>query len=173
MKQLNKMRTNTYKFLILVICGVIISQSVHSQESVAKVKKNNPYDLMSSYYENNFSPFKKKNIYIGLSFSIEDKKLENTDYLIQKVINGERLDYNIVAKGGYYIGDYTMIGVNLNYYQNHFEGTIFQDPDSLQSKSMTRGYAITPNIRSSVPLTANERLSFLLNSGLHLDWKIH
>ncbi len=125
-----------------------------------------PYELMSSYYENSFSPFQKKNIYIGLSFSIADKHIENTDYLIQQVIDGDRLDYDIVLKGGYYLGDYALIGINLNYYQNRFDGTIFRDPDTLQSKSISRGYAITPNIRSSVPLTPNERLSFFTELGV-------
>ncbi|MBR8536084.1 hypothetical protein KDU71_10995 [Carboxylicivirga sediminis] len=119
-----------------------------------------PYELMSSYYNKDFRPFKKKNIYLGFAFSIEDKKMQNTDYLIQKIIDGERLNYNILLKGGYYAGEYGMVGVNINYYQNKFVGAIFREPDTLQSNSFTRGFAITPNFRSSVPLTANERLSF-------------
>ena len=160
------MQTSIFKLLIPVICGLMISQLSYSQETAEKDEKSSPYELMSSYYENNFSPFKKKNIYLGLAFSLEDKIMENTDYLVQQVIEGERLDYNIVAKLGYYTGNYGMVGVNFSYYQNNFEGTIFRDPDTLQSKSLTRGYAITPNFRSSVPLTKNERLSFFTEFGL-------
>lgn len=152
--------------LIITVLSLLISKANAQQEQNQLDTVYTPYELMSSYYENNFAPFKKKNIYIGLSFSIEDKQLENADYLIQRVINGDRLDYDIVLKGGYYIGDYAMVGVNLNYYQNKFEGTIFREPDTLQSKSITRGYSFTPNIRSSVPLTENERLSFFTQLGV-------
>ncbi|WP_456459115.1 hypothetical protein [Reichenbachiella sp.] len=125
-----------------------------------------PYELLSSYYNQSFKPFKKKNVYIGFAFSLEDKKLENVDYLIRKVIDGERLAYDLEVKGGYYTGDYGMIGLNIKYFQNEFEGKVFKDPDTLQSQSLTRGFEVTPNFRSSVPLTENERLSFFTLIGV-------
>ncbi|MBS2101122.1 hypothetical protein [Carboxylicivirga linearis] len=160
--------TEKVKWLYWLYAFLIVYPSSLNGQNVNDSLKNDltPYELMSSYYENNFHPFKKKNIYVGLSFSLEDKKLENTDYLIQQVIEGEMLDYNIVAKVGYYTGNYGMAGVNFNYYQKQFEGSIYREPDTLQSKSITRGFAITPHFRSSVPLTKNERLSFFTDIGL-------
>jgi len=125
-----------------------------------------PYELLSTYYNSNFKPFKKSNAFIGLAFSLEDKKQTNVDYLIEQVLNGERMNYDILLKGGYYIGNYAMVGINLNYFQNKFVGDIYRSPDTLQSNSITRGFAITPHFRSSIPLTANERLSFFTDLGV-------
>ncbi|WP_346861455.1 hypothetical protein [uncultured Draconibacterium sp.] len=119
-----------------------------------------PYDLMSNYYSKDFLPFAKTNIYLGLDFSVSDKQMTNADYLFQKVLNGQRLGFDISLKGGYYTGNYGMAGINFHYTQNEFNGLVFRDPDTIQSNSMTRGYALTPFFRSSVPLTPSERLSF-------------
>lgn len=144
------------------------------QEKEQQIKEDyTPYELLSSYYNNGFTPFKKKNIYVGFAFSLEDKRLENTDYLIQQVVNGERLNYDLVAKVGYYTGNYGMAGINLNYYQSKFEGLVFRDPDTLQSNSITRGFAISPHFRSSVPLTKNERLSFFTDIGVSFGMANH
>lgn len=158
---------NKFNLTLLFILSFCTSIHLFGQNDTVITKSNyTPYELLSSYYGNNFKPFSKKNIYAGFSFSLSDKKMENTDYLIQKVVDGEKLNYDILLKGGYYTGNYGMLGINLNYFQQRFEGTIFRDPDTLKSNSITRGYSITPNLRSSVPLTANERLSFFTEVGL-------
>ncbi|MBN3519348.1 hypothetical protein JYB62_04980 [Algoriphagus lutimaris] len=126
-----------------------------------------PYELLSSYYEEDFKPFKKRNIYIGLRFNLTDRYEENTDYLIQNVIDGDRLDYNIILKGGYYINNYAKVGLSVNYFQNKFIGNIYREPDTVASNSITRGYSFTPNFRSTVPLTKNERLSFFTEMGVN------
>ncbi|WP_439182722.1 hypothetical protein [Carboxylicivirga taeanensis] len=155
-------RISLLTLLVFISAHLLFAQ----QKKEAKKDTYTPYELLSSYYNTNFSPFKKKNIYVGLSFSLADKKLQNTNYLFQEVIDGQRLNYDLVAKVGYYTGNYGMAGLNVNYYQNRFEGTIFRDPDTLQSNSITRGFAIVPHFRSSVPLTPNERLSFFTDVGL-------
>jgi len=121
---------------------------------------------MSKYYNENFKPFKKRNVYIGLAFSLDDVRKENTSGLLQNVIDGSELEYSILLKGGYYIGNYAMVGLNFDYYQYKFDGQVFRDPDTLQSNSITRSYDFTPNFRSSIPLTRNERLSFFVEIGV-------
>ncbi|WP_167611070.1 hypothetical protein [Maribellus sediminis] len=150
--------------MLITLPGFLFAQ----EDSLRIDEKVTPYDLLSSYYSSNFHPFQKGNFYVGLAFSITDKKLTNTNYLIQQVVDGERLDYDILLKGGYYTGDYGMVILNVNYYQDHFEGTIFQDPDTAQSKTLKRGFAIRPGFRSSVPLTRTERLSFFTEIGFSL-----
>ena len=103
---------------------------------------------------------------MGLSFSLEDVKTENRDVLIETILDGDRTKYDINLKGGYYIGNYAMAGINFTYSENKFSGLILKDSDSIQSNSITRGYAVTPNFRSTVPLTANERFSFFTEIGL-------
>lgn len=147
----------------MVICSA--SQIVIGQDTTATAKAT-PYELLSSYYKEGFNPFDKKTWYLGASFSLGNTIQTNTTGLIQDVIDGKTGKYNISLKGGYYSGDYTMIGLNLGYYQNDFTGTVFQDPDTIQSNSITRGYVITPNLRASIPATATERLSFFVAIGL-------
>lgn len=152
--------------LILTLAtALLISKGVKGQEGNAK-ENYTAYDLMSKYYNENFKPFKKRNIYLGLAFSLEDLKQENTSGLIQNVIDGKNFDYNILLKGGYYFSNYAMAGLNFAYTQHKFDGTVYRDPDTLQSNSITREYDFTPNFRTSIPLTRNERLSFFVEIGL-------
>ncbi|MCX2743825.1 hypothetical protein OO013_08110 [Mangrovivirga sp. M17] len=152
--------SNTYsRFILLVVLMLIKPNFIYSQNNQDTVKYT-PYELLSSYYNQGFKPFAKRNFYVGLAFSLEDRKLTNTNDIFQQVIDGERLNYNILLKGGYYTGDFGMAGISFNYYQNKFQGEVFRNPDTLQSNSITRGFAIIPNFRSSVPLTKNNRLSF-------------
>lgn len=154
--------------IILILSFLLLSTNKILAQKLTKEKDSTytAYDLMSNYYNKHFKPFKKNNIYIGFAFSLEDKKLQNVDYLIKKVIDGEQMDYDIHLKGGYYTGDYGMVGLNVNYYQDKFIGETFKDPDTIQSNSITRGFGITPNFRSSIPLSSNERLSFFTEVGL-------
>ena len=151
------------KFILLILLLILIHPILKAQEQDTTDVKYTPYELLSSYYENNFSPFQKKNWYVGLSFSLNDKVSVNTPGFIQTIVDGKNLDYDLVFKGGYYISDYAMVGLSFNYYQSKFTGTVFQDPDTIQSNNITRGYGFTPNIRSSIPLTPTERLSFYVD----------
>lgn len=129
-------------------------------------KKYSPYELLSSYYNTDFKPFKKGTIYFGMSMSLEDRSMENTENIFQKVIEGDRVNFNVLIKSGYYINDYSLVGLNVNIFENRFEGTVFKDPDTVESNTITRGYSFTPNYRTTIPLTQNERLSFFTTAGL-------
>lgn len=153
---------------VMLILALAISTKSKAQEKAERT----PYDLLSSYYSSDdFKPFRKKTWYVGMSFSLEDKQSINNPQLTQKVLDGENLDYNILFKGGYYTQNYNMIGLTLNYYQSSFGGSVFQDPDTIQSNSLTRGFVFTPNLRSSIPLTANERLSFFVALDLNAGYE--
>lgn len=150
-----------YILLIVFLHGLpILAQEQKEEDNFT------PYELLYSYYNEDFKPFKKRNWYVGLAFSLEDKQRLNTPGLFQKIINGNNLDYDILLKGGYYTGNYGMVGLEFNFYQSKFTGQVLQEPDTLQSNSITRGFSFTPNLRSSVPLTANERLSFFTAIGI-------
>jgi hypothetical protein len=163
------MKKGTKSFLMLSIFALGCLQGISQQ--VEKTEYKTPYELMSSYYNSgNFNPFAKKNWYLGVAFSLDDQHRANTKGIIQNVINGDNLKYNVQLKGGYYSGDYNMIGLNLGYFQNGFEGVIFQDPDTIQSNSLTRGYTIVPNLRTSFPLTASQRFSFFVELDLAFSY---
>lgn len=152
-------------FLLMVSILIGATQVMVGQQNTEEVKPT-PYELLSSYYQDGFEPFKKRTWYIGAAFSLGHTTQSNTTGLIQDVIDGKSGDYNVNLKGGYYSGDYTMLGLDLGYHQSDFTGTVYQDPDTIQSNSITRGFSITPNLRASIPVTASERLSFFIAIGL-------
>lgn len=154
------------RFLLFSISVLIGSGLLLKGQDSTETTSPTPYELMSSYYQEGFKPFAKKTWYLGAAFSLRHTMQSNTTGLIQDVIDGKTGNYSINLKGGYYTGDYTMIGLSLGYYQSDFTGTVFQDPDTIQSNSITRGYSFTPNLRASIPLTASERLSFFIDIGL-------
>ncbi len=154
-----------YKFIVVFL--MLFAHVSWSQTNEKQTDSTfTPYELLTSYYNNNFKPFKKKSIYIGLSLSLEDRRLENTDILVETILDGDRTQFDIDFKGGYFIGDYAMVGMFVNYFQNKFTGLVIKNGETIQSNSITRGFAITPTFRSVVPLTANERLSFFTDLGL-------
>lgn len=155
-----------YKRLFLTVLTACICQGLTAQKATKTKESSTPYELMSSYYNEDFKPFKQRNYYVGLTFNLEDKQQTNTSTLLGTVIDGDRIGYDLSLKAGYYTGDYGMLGANFNYYESKFVGDIFRDPDTIQSNAITRGFSITPNFRSSVPLTENERLSFFTAVGL-------
>ena len=151
-----------YSISLGVIIFFMTFLNVNGQQKEAD-KDYTPYELLSSYYNSSeFKPFKKKTWYAGLVFSWEDKESENNQQLFQKILEGNNNDYSISVKGGYYTQDYNMIGLKFNYYQESFNGKVLRDSDSIQSNALTRGYVVTPNLRSSIPLTKNERFSFFV-----------
>lgn len=156
---------NIYKPIVVFL--ILFTEVAWSQTNEIQTDSTfTPYELLTSYYNNNFKPFKKKSIYIGLGLSLEDRQLENTDIFVETILDGDRTQFDIDFKGGYFIGDYAMVGMYVNYFQNKFTGRVIKDGDSIQSDAITRGFAITPTFRSVVPLTANERLSFFTDIGL-------
>ena len=156
------------KYLILNVFLFFIFSANSQEIEKENEKKYTPYELLSSYYNNDFKPYKKGNIYFGVAMSLEDRKSENTENIFQKTIDGDRVNFDLLLKGGFYLSDYGMVGLNFNIYEKKFEGILFKDPDTIQSKTITRGFSITPNYRTTIPLTENDRLSFFTAAGLTL-----
>lgn len=152
--------------VLIIMCALCSNSAISQKRHKVKDSTYTPYELISSYYSTQFKPFKKNNVFVGFAMSLEDKKDENVQGIVQTVLDGDRLNYDINLKGGYFIGNYAMVGINMNYSQSKFKGIVLRDADTLNSNSISRGFAFTPFIRSSVPLTANERLSFFTEIGL-------
>ncbi|WP_274473903.1 hypothetical protein [Mangrovimonas aestuarii] len=151
---------------ILILLFILFSKASNSQTNQNEINSSyTPYELLSSYYSDNFHPFKKGNVYVGFAMSLEDRKLENTSLLVNTVLDGDRTSYDLNLSGGYFIGNYAMVGIKLNYNQEKFSGLVLKDTDTLNSQSIDRGFAFSPFVRSNVPLTANERLSFFTEVG--------
>lgn len=151
-------------FYPVLILGLIISITGYAQNADDEI--TDPYELMSKYYNEDFNPFAKKNWYIGFAFSLKDQQLQNQARLFDKVLDGQDLSYDLTLKGGYFLGDYFMIGGNLIYSRNKFTGIIVQESDTIQRQNISSIGTIAPTLKSYVPLTKNNRLSFFNEIGL-------
>lgn len=127
-----------------------------------------PYDLFTKYYEEDFTPFRKGNGYLGLAFSLQDQSLINTQRLLDKVIDGNTFRYDIELSGGYFINDYTQVGLGFSYNHDKFEGTTIRDGDTVQVQDISKIFTALPFIKPYIPVTKNQRLSFFMQFGFGL-----
>lgn len=118
-------------------------------------------DLIGSFYNEDFQPFKKGNGYVGLAFSVFDEKSDNTKDIFDqdRTISSKTLNYSVKFKGGYFFSKNHMVGLGYSIERDKTttEGTYLFDTVGLESKD--RIHAFIPSIRSYFPLTKNKRLS--------------
>ena len=161
------------KRIILCLSGlllILLIIPIRSFAQEAETEQKDPYDLMSEYYEEDFNPFAKGGWYVGFAFSLEDKKLQNQARLLDKVLDGEDLNYDLTFKTGYFLNDYTIVGGNLIYNREKFVGTIVQDSDTIQRERIKSIGTIAPSLKTYFPLTKNNRLSFFNEIGMGLGF---
>lgn len=157
---------HSMKLFYLILSIFILSVSSSQAQSEDSIKSKNPYDLMSNYYDHGFSPFAKKNWYVGLAFSLTDEKFDNTPKLLERVIAGNELNYDLTFKGGYFIGNYVMVGANFIYSRDRFSGQVVQQStDTLTRQNISSSGRIVPLIKTYFPLTKNHRLSLFNELG--------
>lgn len=151
-------------FLMLIL--ICMSPCVFAQDKSEDQKTSDPFELMSKYYEEDFRPFSKGNAYVGFAFSLKDQYLQNQPRLFDKVLDGNELSYDLTFRGGYFLGDYFMVGGNFIYNRESFTGTIVQESDTILRENISSMGTIAPTIKSYIPLTKNQRLSLFNEIGL-------
>lgn len=70
--KLNDMKSKLIVVVLLFFASVTV-QARHKDTISKGDKTYTPYELLTSYYNNNFNPFEKGKIYIGASMSLEDR----------------------------------------------------------------------------------------------------
>lgn len=158
-------KTHNYLILTLTLL-VFFGAHVCNGQSDTTTTKNDPYDLMSKYYQEDFSPFEKKNWYVGFAFSLTDQQLENQVRLIDKVLQGSDLNYNLSFHTGYFLNDYFMVGGKVLYQRDRFTGDVVVQGDTIQRSRVKSIGTVAPSFKSYFPLTKNERLSFFNEIGV-------
>jgi hypothetical protein len=88
-----------------------------------------------------------------LTFSLNQRQAENEDQLLRFVNDQDRLNYRIVASGGYAIKDNLTVGLGLGYGRQREEIT-FEDEngEAVTSKRLQQGLSVVPTFRNYVPL---------------------
>ena len=152
--------------ILIVFLLALVSLELVAQEKSESNEKMDPYELMSKHYEENFHPFSKGNWYVGFAFSLKDQKLQNQARLFDKVLDGQDLRYDLTLKTGYFLNDYLMVGGNLIYNRDKFTGTIVQESDTIKRENIKSIGTIAPTLKTYIPLTKNNRLSFFNELGV-------
>jgi len=148
-----------------LIIVLLACQLFANAQEADTVHSNDPFDLMTEYFEHGFRPFHKGVWFTGLSFSLSKQSLENSTRLLDKVLTGEDNSFNMTFKGGYYFRDYVMAGVNVTLLQDAFDGLVVANADTITRKYIKRSTEINPVLKTSIPLSKNNRLSLFNEIG--------
>ena len=141
----------------IIFCLPLFSVIGQTKDSI----NYSAYDLISNYYNQGFSPFRKGKVYTGLAFTLRNQQLENTQRLLDVVKSGEETNYGITLKGGYFIGNYVLAELDIIYSRDRFIGNLInQSGDSLYRQDISNSVFLNPNLKLFFPLSKNERLSF-------------
>jgi len=125
---------------------------------------------MSSYYNENFEPFAKKNWYATLNMSLKGEDLTNEPHFSKDVLDGKSTIYKIVVGTGYYFSDNFAAGLGFSFGENRFTGDVIDRNDTIYSNSLTYDYSLSPLLRSSIPVVPNKRLSLYVDLGFSFGW---
>ncbi len=158
----------SFSSLLLILLNY--PYSLFAQAGSENEIKKDPYDLLTKYYEEDFQPFAKGNWYVGFAFSLTNQILQNKVRLFDKVLDGEDLSYDLTFKGGYFLRDYFLVGGSFIYSRDKFVGTTVQEGDTIQQNNIKSIGTIAPAIKTYVPLTKNNRLSFFTELGFGLGF---
>jgi hypothetical protein len=126
--------------------------------------------LITSYYDQNFTPFSKGNIQMQFVMSFSNKEQINESNISQEIINGDEVTYDINFGAGYYFADNFAVGLNFGVGKDDFEGTTKETIDTLTRSTITTSYSLTPYLRTAIPLTENQRLSLFVDLSLGYGW---
>ena len=137
-------------------------QASESPQTEEKQENLGPTELMFEYYDTAFKPFHKGRWFTGLTFNVQDEKLRSDNEFIgfDQVIEGKEFNYEIRLKGGYAIGNYTMVGLGIAHGRDKSEGLGIILNDTINRESVTNKNTISPFMRNYYPLSKNHRISF-------------
>lgn len=156
------MRTIKILLLLLFFSSTIFAQKIEEKED--------PKSLMSSYYDNDFNPFKEGNWMVSYNMSFKKEDYQNSNLNFENVINGTRKQSNYQIGGAYFFSDNFAGKLGFVVGRETFEGKIGKTLDTINRTSNSKSYAIAPSLRSAIPLSANQRLSLFVDLTTQFGW---
>lgn len=149
--------------------------TVFCQDTVSTDKPTDARSLMLTYYDEDFHPFKKRNWYVSFETALDKQDLTNERHILENVIDGHGSNYNIGLSTGYYFSDNYAAGIGFNFSESQFNGdvlgtTVLSRNDTINKNSISNQYSILPHLRSSIPLSANQRLNIFIDLGFSVGW---
>lgn len=149
----------TFLFTLLLVLSL---QTIAQEE-----KGQTSEDILVNYYKDGFEPYRNGVWYLAMTMALSDQDLENTTLdLFDNVVMGNNSNWNIDFTTGRYISDYFLVGVTIGYEQSRFDGILEGNFGStFERLSESELFTIGAFIRTSIPLTSNNRLSFYNDLG--------
>jgi len=111
----------------------------------------------------------KGRAYGVLTFSLDQRDAENENQLLRQVIDQNKLDYRVIASGGYALNDNFTLGLGFSYGRQRQDITFLnEDEEEITSKSVGQDVSFIPNIRKYVPLGVG-KLQIFVQTDLRLS----
>jgi hypothetical protein len=111
----------------------------------------------------------KGRAYGVITFSLDQRDAQNENQLLRQVIDQDKLDYRIVASGGYALKNNFTLGMGFSYGRQRQDITFLnEDDEEITSKSVGQDVSFIPNIRKYVPLGAG-KLQIFVQTDLRLS----
>lgn len=148
------------------IMFTLIGLAVVGQEK----PENDARSLMSTYYTENFNPFQKSNWFVAFNMSLNNEKYENSTYRFEQISKGNRENYQIDIRSGYYFSDYFAASFGFIFGGENFERRVPQLLGYIDKSSSTTTFGFSPDLRSSIPVVPNQRLNLYVDLGFSFIW---
>jgi len=155
------------KPILILLVLMLFSFNIYSQEIE---KKEDPKSLMSSYYNEDFNPFKEGNWMVSFNMSFKKEDFQNKNYHFEDIIEGAQKNSNYQIGGGYFFSDNFAGKLGLVFGRETFDGSIAKTLDTINRTSITKSYGVAPALRSAIPLVPNKRLSLFVDLGTQFGW---
>ena len=108
------------KLLLVGTFFCVIYHTNAQQDTSDKDAEN----LIFSYYNDNFNPFKKGNWLVTLQMSLQNENYTNVKQLLQTVVDGKSNDMAILVGTGYYFSDFFGVFGELGYSVTYITGGV-------------------------------------------------
>jgi hypothetical protein len=168
-EKLRNKRTVTYKQAGVIVVALLFTV-LTSFVAVGQEEADDPKSLMSSYYNDGFEPFGKKNWFASFSMSLKNEDQSNVEQTFQTVLDGRNENYDIKLSAGYYFTDNFAATVGFEYIESKFIGTSVKRNDTIDMNSLNTTYGIAPSLRTSIPVVPSQRLSLYVDLGVNFNW---
>jgi hypothetical protein len=126
-EKLRNKRTVTYKQAGVIVVALLFTV-LTSFVAVGQEEADDPKSLMSSYYNDGFEPFGKKNWFASFSMSLKNEDQSNVEQTFQTVLDGRNENYDIKLSAGYYFTDNFAATVGFEYIESKFIGNTISRP---------------------------------------------
>ena len=156
---------------VYLLTSIIVLSFLFTLKSNAQtVDESNAKELMSTYYNEDFNPFNKKNFYATFSMSLKSKDITYEEKLLETVLSGKTENYDISLGAGYFFSDYFSFKADFNFGQEKENSTVLKLFDSINVNSLNTNYSISPALRASIPIVPNKRLNLFFEVGVDFGW---